>query len=150
MKLAISLLLGILCGPVVSGAQVLPMSSGSCGVSSSGTAGCDWLSAGPAPTPSNGQANKQPPAAHQFSVTRFTLSPTAALPRLVCDEDQIIVGLGKGELVNETQAPAAHIPIDQGSVLLMPKEEAIVLRNVGEHQLDVLEICLRPRFEASR
>jgi len=145
MKLAIGLLLGILFGPVVSGAQVLPMSSGSCGVSSSGTVGCDWLSAVP-----NGHANKEPSTAHRFSVTRFTLSPTAALPKLVCDEDEVIVGLGKGELVNETKAPPVHIPIDQGSVLLMPKEEAIVLRNVGEHQLDVLEICLRPRFEAIR
>jgi len=115
----------------------------------SGTVGCDWLSAVPAPARSNGHANKEPSTAHRFSVTRFTLSPTAALPKLVCDEDEVIVGLGKGELVNETKAPPVHIPIDQGSVLLMPKEEAIVLRNVGEHQLDVLEICLRPRFKRS-
>jgi hypothetical protein len=53
MKLASGFYLCVLCGWLTVGAQVMPVSNGSCSEVSSGTASRDWLSAAPEPANEN-------------------------------------------------------------------------------------------------
>jgi hypothetical protein len=55
-------------------------------------------------------------------------------------KDVIIIGMGDGELVNETKSPHVHISMSNGSVVLMPKEETYLLRNIGKQEVDILVI----------
>jgi hypothetical protein len=134
--------------------QVLPTSSGSCGISASGVMSCDLLS--PAPLKwANGSSGTQKipiirselsviqkiPISHsELSVIRFDLSPGAPLVPMVEGQDVLIVGMGDGELANETKSPPTHITLRNGSVVLMPKEEHYLLRNLGKQDVDVLVV----------
>ena len=73
-------------------------------------------------------------------MTRFRLAPGAPLNRMNEGNDVLIVGMCDGELVNEARASTSHIDIKNGFVILMPKEEPYLLRNIGEKDLDLLVI----------
>src|SRR6185437_8467483 len=106
----------------------MPTSSGFCNVNASGVMGCEWLSTPPIRWP-NGETSKV--SSKGVFVTRFRLAPGAPLHRMNEGKDVLIVGMGDGELVNEGKASTSHIDIKNGFVILMPKAEAYVLRNVG-------------------
>ena len=108
--------------------QVEPASNGSCSVSSSGVQGCQWSS----------DSKKS-----ELFVTRFKLAPGAPLNPLVLDYDAIIVGMGPGQLVIEKKSPPTNINVSDGSVILMPKKQPYLLRNVGNESLEVLVIEVR-------
>ena len=125
-----------------SEAQVLPSSNGSCGISASGVQSCDWISAlRKAATTKKGDtvADSHP----NLFVTRFVLAPGAPLNPLVEGTDVLIVGMNNGELVNEKKSPQSHVTVSNGLVMLMPKQEPYLLRNVGKENLELLVIEVR-------
>jgi hypothetical protein len=127
-----------------SEAQVLPTSNGSCGISASGVESCNWISA---ITLRNAGTTKTPDTAADLRpklfVTRCILVPGAPLSPLVEGTDVLIVGMNKGELVNEKKSPQSHVNVSSGLVMLMPKEEPYLLRNTGKENLDLLVIEIR-------
>ncbi|HLZ41680.1 MAG TPA: hypothetical protein VKQ11_12000 [Candidatus Sulfotelmatobacter sp.] len=143
MKHAVVLWFLVICAPLIATAQVLPTSSGSCGVAPSGLMSCDWLSPAPLKTADGKSVNTVPSSSPQLFVTRFNLSPGAPLASLVDGQEVLIFGMGDGELVNEAKSPAAHINVRNGSVLLMRQEEHYLLRNIGKQELDVLVVQVR-------
>jgi len=76
-------------------------------------------------------------------VTRCILAPGAPLNPLVDGIDVLIVGMNNGELVNEKKSPQSHVNVSNGSVMLMPKEEPYLLRNIGKENLELLVIEVR-------
>src|ERR1700745_2411255 len=125
-----------------SEAQVLPSSNGSCGISASGVQSCDWISAlRKAATTKKGDtvADSHP----NLFVTRFVLAPGAPLNPLVEGTDVLIVGMNNGELVNEKKSPQSHVTVSNGLVMLMPKQEPYLLRNVRKENLELLVIEVR-------
>lgn len=133
-----------LCSFLTTTAQVLPTSTGSCGVSPSGLASCDWVSAVRIRNADGSTSKQRVSTVHpELFVTRFNLAPGAPLTRTIEGHDLLIVALGDGELVNETKSPPLHISMRIGSVILMPKEEVYLLRNVGKQELGVLVILTR-------
>jgi hypothetical protein len=144
MKYAVALWLLGLCGSLVATGQVLPTSSGSCGVAASGLMRCDWLSPAPLKKADGSKRIRTVPSGHpEVFVTRFNLSPGAPLTPLVEGQDVLIVGMGDGELVNETKSPPAHINVRTGSVFLMPQEEHYLLRNIGKQDVAVIVVHTR-------
>jgi hypothetical protein len=125
-------------------AQVLPTSNGSCGISTSGLESCDWMSAvtlrkaGTTKT-ADTAADSRP----KLFVTRYILAPGAPLNPRVEGTDVLIVGMNDGELVNEKKSPQSHVNVSSGLVMLMPKEEPCVLRNIGKENLELLVIEVR-------
>jgi len=124
-------------------AQVLPTSNGSCGISASGAESCDWMSAitlrKAEPMKTADTADSRP----KLFVTRCILAPGAPLNPLVEGTDVLIVGMNSGELVNEKKSPQSHVNVSSGSVMLMPKEEPYLLRNIGKENLELLVIEVR-------
>jgi mannose-6-phosphate isomerase-like protein (cupin superfamily) len=51
--------------------------------------------------------------------------------------------MNNGEFVNEKKSPPSHVNVSSGSVILMPKEEPYLLRNVGKESLELLVIEVR-------
>ena len=123
-------------------AQVLPTSNGSCTVAASGLEGCNWMSGVPIVT-----TTKPTDLANAHSalfVTRFILTPGAPLDsQSIVDGVVLIVGKNKGEVINEKKTPPSHINIYDGSVMLMPKEEPYLLRNIGKENVELLLIEVR-------
>jgi hypothetical protein len=76
-------------------------------------------------------------------VTSFMLAPGAPLNPLVEGTDVLIVGMNNGELVNEKKSPQSQVNVSNGFVMLMPKEEPYLLRNVGKENLELLVIEVR-------
>lgn len=62
---------------------------------------------------------------------------------LLQGHDVVIVGMNNGEFVNEKKSPPSHVNVSSGSVILMPKEEPYLLRNVGKESLELLVIEVR-------
>ena len=125
-------------------AQVLPTSTGSCGVSPSGVQSCDWLSAITLHRGDRNEATKTVVEERpKLFITRFVLSRGAPLQPPVAGQDVLIVGMNDGELVNEATSPPTHITVWNGLVMLMAKEEPFLLRNVGTQNLDLLLIEIR-------
>lgn len=125
-------------------AQVLPTANGSCGISASGVASCDWLSA--VDLPKAGTTKTADTAADsrpKLLVTRCILAPGAPLNPFVEGTDVLIVGMNSGELVNEKKSPQNRVNVSSGLVLLMPKEEPYLLRNIGKENLELLVIEVR-------
>jgi hypothetical protein len=144
MRFALALRVLFFCNSFVATAQVLPTSSGSCGVDGSGAMDCDWLSAAPLRKADGNKSNNTvPKGSVELVVTRFTLSPGAPLSRLVAGHDVLIVGMSDGELVNEAKSPRTNINVWNGSVVLMPKEEHYLLRNIGKQDVQLLVVDLR-------
>jgi hypothetical protein len=65
----------------------------------------DWLSAAPLSKADGGGSNRTAPSGPKLFVTRFRLSPGAPLSALVEGQDVLIIGMGDGELANETKSP---------------------------------------------
>jgi len=103
--------------------------------------GCNWISAVPLRNGDEGAKKRSNPQGHPDRiVTRFNLSAGAPLTKAVEEQDMLIIGMGEGELANEAKAPPFHIAVRLGSVLLLPKEESYLLRNIGKQELDILVI----------
>jgi hypothetical protein len=143
MRHAIVLWLLVLCSSFAATAQVLPTSDGGCGVGPSGVMSCDWLSAVPLSKADGSGSNHTAPGGPKLFVTRFRLSPGAPLRALVEGQDVLIIGMGDGEIANETKSPPTHINVRNGSVVLMPKEEHDLLRNVGKQDVELLAVDVR-------
>ena len=137
MRFSLTSLVLIVLAAVGANGQEMPTSSGSCSVSASGVMGCQWMSTPPIRW-SNGETARLGPKG--VFVTRFSLSPGAPLHRLNEGEDVLIIGMGEGELVNEARAQKNHFNVTNGFVMLMPKEEPYLLRNIGEKSLDLIVI----------
>jgi hypothetical protein len=123
-------------------AQVLPTSSGSCGVAATGLMSCEWLSTPPVTFKGDKPTNPKTDPKGVF-VTRYTLEPGAPLHPTVVGHDVLVVGMNDGELVNEAKAPQTHMNVTNGTVMLMSKEEPYLLRNIGKQTLDLLLIDVR-------
>lgn len=108
--------------------QVLPASSGSCRVSPSGVEGCHWMTG---------------VKSAKLFVTRYILAPGAPLNPPVEGHDALIVAMNNGELVNEKKSPPSRVNVSNGLVMLMPKEEPYLLRNVGKDSIELLVIEVR-------
>ena len=78
-------------------------------------------------------------------VTRYVLSPGAPLNPPVEGTEVLLVGMNNGELLNEKKSPESHVNVSNGLVILMPKQEPYLLRNVGKQSLELLSIRRRPR-----
>lgn len=103
--------------------------------------GCEWLSAAPIRNADGNTVKQRASSVHpELFVARFDLAPGAPLTKMIEGHNLLIVGLGDGELVNETKSPPLHISVRNGSVILMPKEETYLLRNIGKQELDVLVV----------
>jgi hypothetical protein len=125
-------------------AQVLPTSNGSCGISTSGLESCDWMSA--ITLQKSGTTKAADTAADsrpKLFVTRCILAPGAPLNPLGDKTDVLIVGMNNGELVNEKKSPQSHVNVTSGLVMLMPKEEPYLLRNIGKDNLELVVIEVR-------
>jgi hypothetical protein len=103
--------------------QVLPASNGSCSVSPSGLERCQWMSG---------------VKSSKLFVTRYILAPGAPLNPPVEGHDALIVGMNNGELVNEKKSPPSHVSASNGLVMLMPKEEPYLLRNMAKRASNCL------------
>ncbi len=143
MRYVIAFCLFILLSGHKSEAQVLPASSGSCGISAAGW-DCDGVSAitlrraGQTKT-----ADIAVDSRHELQVTRFIIAPGAPLERHAEKTDVLIVGMNSGEFVNENKSPQNHVDVSTGLVMLMPKGEPYLLRNIGRENLDLLMIEVR-------
>jgi hypothetical protein len=141
MRYVTAFYLSILLSGHSSEAQVLPISNGSCGISASGAEDCNSVSAitlrkaGTTKT-TDTPADSRP----KLFVTRCILAPGAPLNPLVEGTDVLIVGMNNGELVNEKKSLQNHVNVSSGSVMLMPKEEPYLLRNIGKENLELLVI----------
>jgi hypothetical protein len=82
-------------------------------------------------------------------VSRITLSPGANLRRTVPGEEELIIGMGGGELRNEAKSGSLSFPMSDGVVFLMPKDEPYALRNVGKRDVNFLVIRMHPVGPAS-
>src|ERR1039458_8514644 len=124
MKPAISLFVFALCSSLTIAAQILPTSGCGCRVSATGIVSCSCPGAVPIKK-SDGAASKQTPCdgRRELGVDRVTLSPGALLTRWVEGEEDLIVGKGAGELVNEAKSPPFSVSMSEGLIFLMPKEE---------------------------
>lgn len=117
-------------------AQIGPASSGSCSVAPSGAEGCSWWSG--LPVRAGSETRKSP-----LFVTQYRLAPGAPLRAPVPGYDNLIVGKTSGTLLNESRTPPVRVAVFNGSVVLMPKEQAYLLRNIGEDYVDLLVIEIR-------
>lgn len=144
MKYAAALWLFLLWRSFAATAQVLPTSGGSCGVGSSGIMSCAWFTAVPLRRGDGDRSNNAAPDDRpQIFVTRFTLAHGAPLGALVEGREGLIIGMGDGELVNETKSPPIHISVGNGTALLMLKDEHYLLRNIGTQDLELLVVDIR-------
>jgi len=145
MRCVMAFCLIILLGSHNTEAQVLPTSSGGCAISGSGLQDCDWASA---INLRRKTGMKQPPDTSEkkrpkLFITRCILAPGAPLSPLVKGHDLLIVGMNSGEFVNEKKSPPSHVDVFPGLVMLMPKKEPYLLKNVGKQSLDLVVIDVR-------
>jgi hypothetical protein len=75
-------------------------------------------------------------------VTRYILAPGAPLnpPE---GREILIVGMNNGELLDEKKSPPSDVNVTNGLVILMPKQESYLLRNIGKRSLELLVIEVR-------
>lgn len=126
MRLLQTILLVLICASVRPSAQVLPSSSGGCSISPNGLMECDILS--PAPMTPRGKVYYTKP---EFHVIHYSLAPGAPLKKPAEDFDNLIVGLGDGELANEAKTPASHVNLFKGAVVMMPKGGGLPVTQCG-------------------
>jgi hypothetical protein len=126
-------------------AQVLPTSSGSCTVAASRLEGCDWWSGlGRRKVTTSKPSDLASDSRSALFVTRFILAPGAPLDsQSIVGGVVLIVGKNNGEVINEKETPPSHISVYDGSVMLMPKEEPYLLRNIGKEKVELLVIEVR-------
>ena len=128
MRYAPKMFLFFLFSGFCAGGQVPPASNGSCSVSPSGVMGCQWMGG---------------VEGSKLFVTHYRLAPGAPLSTPVEGQDAVIVGMSDGELSNEKKSPPSHVGVSNSSVILMPKEEPYLSRNVGKETLELLVIEIR-------
>ena len=133
---------------ITGAAQTMPKSSGSCGVAASAVASCNWISTINIRKASTSQTTDESDLAHDSSpalfLTRFILAPGAPMDsREIVGGEVLIIGRNKGEVVNERKAPPIRIDVYEDLVMLMPKDEPYLLRNVGKDNLELLLIEIR-------
>jgi hypothetical protein len=127
-----------------STAQVLPTSNGSCRVTASGLESCDWMSGVNLRKASTSKTiHPVDDGGSALFVTRYILAPGAPLNPPIEGTEVLIVGMNNGELVNEKKSPQSHVNVSSGLVMLMPKEEPCLLRNIGNDNLELLLIEVR-------
>jgi mannose-6-phosphate isomerase-like protein (cupin superfamily) len=127
---------------LAAAAQVWPTSSNRCSIDASGLMQCMGLSTPGVMFP-HADTSKPPKAPDKgVFVTRFVLSPGALLHRMQA-RDVLIISMGDGDLVNEAKESETHINVTNGMVMLMPKGESYLLRNVGNQDLDLLIIDVK-------
>ena len=130
-------------------AQVTPKSNGSCGVAASGVESCDWMSAIDIRKDVTTQTTeRRSNLVHDSDlfVTTYILAPGAPLDsRGIVGGEVLIVGRNNGEVVNEKKSPPAHINVFENLVMLMPKKEPYLLRNVGKDNVELLLIEIRKK-----
>lgn len=150
MKTEICLCVFALGCSLTATAQILPTDTGGCSISPSSVESCIFSSVVPI-SKADGSMGKQsdPADRREFLVIRLRLSPGAPMTRMVAGEDELIVGMGKGELANEAKSPPVDVSVSEGSVFLMPRDEPYKLRNVGKQDVEVLVIRLHPTKAAS-
>ena len=137
VKLAIGLFGLALYGSLTTAAQILSTSSCGCGVSSSGVS-CSCLSAMPINKTDSSTSKQTVCDGHRkLLIVRIVLSPGALLTRWVPGEDQLIIGMGAGELVNEAKSPPVSLAMSDGQIVLMPEEEPYALRNPGKQDVNL-------------
>ena len=62
---------------------------------------------------------------------------------MVKGHDVLVVGMNDGELTNDAKATQTHMNVTNGTMMLMPKEETYLLRNIGKQSLDLLLIVVK-------
>ncbi len=145
MRLSQVLGLYVLISALSATAQVFPSSNGSCRVAASGAEGCNWISGiGPRkirPRKTASAADESIPA---LITERLLLAPGASLDsRSIVGEEVLIVGKNNGEISNEKKSPFGRIDVFDGMVMLMPKGEPYLLKNVGQFEVDLLLVEIR-------
>jgi len=134
---------------VTATAQIMPKSSGSCGIAASGVASCDWISTinirkAATSRTTDGTHDLAHDSGPALFVTTFMLAPGAPLDsREIAGGEVLIVGRNKGEVVNEKKSPPVSINVYEDLVMLMPKDEPYLLRNTGKDNLELLLIEIR-------
>ena len=149
MKRVIGLFVFALCTSMTTTAQIELPGCG-CGVSPQTTVSC---SCAPRPIKKADRSTSKQRSVVGHSepfVIRVALSPGALLNRWVPGEDELIIGEGAGELVNEAKSPHLPISMSGGLVLFMPQDEHYELRNVGKKDVEVLVIRMHPTCSASQ
>ena len=81
--------------------------------------------------------------------TRYILAPGAPFNPTSEGREVLVVAMNNGELLNEKRSPQSHINVTNGLVILMPKEEPHLLRNVGKGSLQLLLIDVRMGMSGS-
>ena len=130
MKAKVGLFVLALCSSLTTTAQILP--NGGCGCRLSGTTMSCHCGGG---VSKNQQSVSSEPS--QLVETLITLSPGALLTKGILGDDEVFVGMGSGRLMNEAKSPSFEVPLGEGSIFLMPKDEPYRLRNVGKQDVEV-------------
>ncbi len=130
MKSAVSLVAFALCSTLTTTAQIVPNGGCGCGLAGS-IMSCSCGSGMSEGKPS------LPIERSQFIETRIRISPGALLTKGIAGDDEVFIGMGSGELANEAKSPPVDVPVREGSLFLMPKDEPYRLRNVGKQDLEV-------------
>lgn len=135
----------LLVSALTATAQIFPSSNGSCTVAASGVEGCNWLSAVDLHRAVRKKATSvADKSSAQVFTTRFILAPGALLDsQQIFGGEVLIVGKNNGEIINEKKSPFGRIDVFDGMVMLMPKGEPYLLRNVGQSEVDLLLIEIR-------
>jgi len=143
MRNLTSLCLFVVLSSFTAVAQVLPSSNGSCRVTASGLESCNWMSAVTRISGSIHPAHSVHDATSALFVTHYILAPGAPLSPAVEGVDVFIVSMSNGELQNEKAPSQSTFPVSNGFVMLMPKQEPFLLRNVGKEKLELLVFEVR-------
>ena len=107
--------------------------------------GCNWISAinirKIVPSKTTTVADPSNPAVF---TTRFILAPGGLIDsRSIVGGEVLIIGRNNGEIMNEKKSQPDHINVYGGLVMLMPKGEPYLLRNVGKDDVDLLLVEIR-------
>jgi hypothetical protein len=130
MKTAVCLFVFALCYCLTTAAQIFPSGSCGCGVSSSAVS-CSCASG-----MSRSKASA-PVERSQLIETRVRLAPGSLLTKWIPGDDEIVIGMGSGQLSNDAKSPTVNVSVTEGSMFLMPKDEPYRLRNVGKQDIEV-------------
>ena len=149
MRLLAAVCVFVLLSLSIASTQMMPTSSGSCGVAASGAESCDFVSAvnirkAVTGSTTDGASDFARDSHPDVFVTTFILAPGAALnSQGIVGGEVLIVGRNKGEVMNEKKSPPARIDVYEGLVMLMPNEEPYLLRNIGKDKVELLLIEIR-------
>ncbi len=134
----------LLISALTATAQVFPSSNGSCRVAASGHEGCQWMTGGPGKTVQNKSKAAAVEPIPALFITRFLLAPGASIDsQSIVGGEVLIVGKNTGEISNEKKPLPNHFNVFDGLVMLMPKGEPYLLKNVGQFEVDLLLIEVR-------